>query len=281
MRILIVGAGSVSGKSALQAAKAAGATVIATTSRKENLPGADHTIHDIDLENPAAVDLILADRFLTEQPLDYIAYIPARGAVGISLEEAEASMVEPSLSYSVRPYLKLHKALHPKKTIALSGFITMEPLLKIYGAMCFTKIAMEQLAVDHPKDLQIIRIGMFHSNSVRGIMILAQRRFMRDPSYQPEWRAEWKASGKRFPDFFYAKNYKCEEDTYRIHGQGKPFRPTEPSDITEAFRLAFSGESKPIINVLGPWLWTEDSMPVLPDSIQSRMHFVPGDLNLI
>lgn len=280
MRVLIVGAGSVSGRAAMQAAEEAGAEIITTTSRTENLPGSAHTIHGIDLANSDAAEKILADANLRSKPIDYVFYIPARGEVGIALEEAKPEMVEPSLAYSVRPYLKLHSVLKPRRTVALSGFITMPPLMKIYGAMTFTKIAMEQLAVANPAALQVIRIGMFHSNSVRGIMILAQRRFMRDPSYQPDWRAEWKASGKRFPDFFYAKNYTCEEETYKSHGNGLPFRPTEPADIAAGFRLALGGESSPIINVLGPWIWTEDSMPALPQAIQERLHFIPEDLRL-
>lgn len=280
MRVLIVGAGSVSGGAAIAAARKLNAEIIATTSRAENLKDCSHTIHGIDLENHSAVDSILADSVLRSKPIDYVIYIPARGMVGIGIEEAEPGMIEPSLAYSVRPYLKLHSVLKPKRTIALSGFITMPELMKIYGAMSFTKIAMEGLAVKNPGALQVIRIGMFHSNSVRGIMILAQRRFMRDPDYQPEWRAEWKGSGKRFPDFFYSKNYAAEESTYSEHSGGKPFRPTEPSDIEKGFELALAGEKKPIINVLGPWIWTEDRMPPLPDAIQSRLHFIPADLKL-
>jgi len=146
--------------------------------------------------------------------------------------------------------------------------------------MTFTKIAMEQLAVSNPLDLQIIRIGMFHSNSVRGIMILAHRRILRDPDFQPEWRSEWKASGKKFPDFFYEKNYRCEEETYKSHANGVPFRPTEPEDIERAFELALGGEKAPIINLLGAWIWTEDTMPTLPESIRSRLDFIPKDLRL-
>ncbi|MCE9599297.1 MAG: hypothetical protein K8S54_15140 [Spirochaetia bacterium] len=280
MRVLIVGAGSVSGGAAIAAARKLNAEIIATTSRAENLKDCAHTIHGIDLENPSAVDLILADKTLREGAVDYIIYVPARGMVGIAIEEAEPGMIEPSLAYSVRPYLKLHSILKPKRTIALSGFITMPELMKIYGAMSFTKIAMESLAVRNPSALQVIRIGMFHSNSVRGIMILAQRRFMRDPDYQPEWRAEWKASGKRFPDFFYSKNYAAEEATYRSHSNGQEFRPTEASDIENGFRMALSGEKQPIINVLGPWIWTENTMPELPEAIKSRLHFIPSDLKL-
>jgi hypothetical protein len=178
----------------------------------------------------------------------------------------------------VIPYLKLSKALKPKRTIALSGFMALPALTKIYGAMTFTKVAMEQLAVNNPDKLQIIRIGMFHSNSVRGIAILAQRRFMRESEFQPEWRAQWKASGKKFSEFFYEMNYAQEEQMYKQHGNGVPFRPTIPEDITNGFLMAFQGEPAPIINVLGPWLWTESAMPDLPETITSRLHLIPDSI---
>lgn len=275
MRVFIVGAAAVSGRAAMSAAKELGAEIIATTSRDENITDADHTIHGIDLERSEAVEKMLADSFLHRAPVDFIVYIPARGAVGMDVVESKPEMIMPSLEYSVIPYLKLTKALKPKRTIALSGFMALPSLTKIYGAMTFTKIAMEQLAINHPDKLQIIRIGMFLSNSVRGIAILAQRRFMREADFQPEWRAQWKASGKKFSQFFYDLNYEQEEQMYKKHGNGVPFRPTVPEDITNGFLVAFRGEPAPIINVLGPWLWTESQMPELPEHITSRLHLIP------
>jgi hypothetical protein len=278
MRIFIVGAGAVSGGAAMKAAKEIGAEVITTTSRSENIAGADHTIYGIDLEKADAVEKMLGDAKLTSQPVDYIIYIPARGQVGMDVSESKAEMVPPSLEYSVIPYLKLAKALKPKRTIALSGFMALPALMKIYGAMTFTKIAMEQLAVRHPDKLQIIRIGMFYSNSVRGIALLAQRRFTREKDFQPDWRSEWKASGMKFTDFFYDKNYRSEEETYRSHANGVPFRPTVPEDISLGFRMALKDEKAPIINVLGPWLWTENKMPDLPEAVTSRLHLIPKSI---
>ncbi len=278
MRVFIVGAGAVSGGAAMKAAKELGAEIITTTSRSEDIKGADHTIYGIDLEKADAVEKMLGDAKLTAKPVDYVIYIPARGQVGMDVSESKAEMVPPSLEYSVIPYLKLSKALNPKRTIALSGFMALPALMKIYGAMTFTKIAMEELAVRNPDKLQIIRIGMFYSNSVRGIALLAQRRFTREKDFQPDWRAEWKASGMKFTEFFYDKNYRSEEETYREHSGGVAFRPTIPDDITTGFRMALQGEKAPIINVLGPWLWTEDKMPVLPEAVTSRVNLIPPSI---
>jgi len=276
MKILIVGAGAVSGKAAVKAAHELNATIIATTSRTENIEGADETIYGIDLEKADAVSKILADPRV--KSIDYVIYIPARGEVGMDVTEATAEMIPPSLSYSVIPYLQLTNALKPKRTIALSGFMALPAMARIYGAMTFTKVVMEELAVRHPERLQIIRIGMFYSNSVRGIALLAQRRFTREKNFQSAWKDEWKASGKKFSEFFFDKNYRSEEETYKEHAQGIPFRPTGPDDITKAFKLALNGEKAPIINVLGAWQWVENKMPQLPNEITSRLHLIPKNI---
>ena len=278
MRIFIVGAGAVSGGAAIVAAKAAGAEVITTTSREQDIAGADHTIHGVDLDKSDAVEKMLSDKVLLSKPVDYVIYIPARGSVGMDVTESTVEMILPSLEYSVIPYLKLAKALNPTRTIALSGFMALPTLTRIYGAMTFTKIAMEELAIRNPAKLQVIRIGMFLSNSVRGIAILAQRRFNKEPGFQPQWRAEWKASGKKFPQFFYDMNYANEELMYRSHSNGVEFRPTLPEDITNGFKLALAGEKAPIINVLGPWLWTENAMPQLPAEIAERTQLIPESI---
>ena len=130
----------------------------------------------------------------------------------------------------------------------------------------------------HPDKVQIIRIGMFHSNSVRGIALLVQKNLMRNRNANAELFDAWKASGKKFPEYFYAKNYKVEEDAYKQHSGGVPFRPTEPEDIKNAFKRALLGEKAAIINCLGPWQWVENEMPYLPEEITSNIHLIPADL---
>jgi len=282
MKVLIVGGSSVSGQCAIKAVKALGTQneIITTSSRTEDVSGAgagaDFTIGNIALDESGAVDAILKDEHVKN--IDYVIYIPARGEVGIPAAEATKQMVEESLDYCFRPFLRLHKALQPKKGIALSGFITMQPLLEIYGAMTFTKIAMEQLAVKYPKKIQLLRIGMFHSNSVRGIALLVQRRLNRNKDFNPTLYQRYKASGRKFTDFFYDQNYRFEEESFKQHANGIAFRPTEPRDIQAAFEMALKGEDGAIINVLGAWRWTENEMPYLPPDIADNLHLIPDDL---
>ena len=277
MRVLIIGGSSVSGQTAIEAVKDLNKDniVISTTSGQKDVKGADHTIYNIRLDEGGVEEKILNESEVKD--IDYHIYVPARGQVGISADEATKEMVDESLDYCFRPTLRLHKALQPKATIALSGFITMEPLMEIYGAMTFTKIAMEDISVKNPDKIKILRIGMFHSNSVRGIAILAQRRFLREKDHNPALRKEWKESGKKFNQFFYDRNYHFEEQYYKdVNAKENPgiaFRPTVPEDIKAGFTRLLKGEKAPIVNVLGAWQWVENKMPALPPVIQNNIDF--------
>lgn len=280
MRILIVGASAVSGQAAIAAARSLNepVEVLATSSSSRDLKTADRTIHGIDLTQAQAVERIVEG--VGKSKVDVVIYIPARGQVGMPARLSTAELVQESLEYSVIPYLKLHRALSPRRTISLSGFITMDPMLLIYGAMTFTKIAMEDLAVRHPRELQVIRLGMFLSNSVRGIALLVQRNMQR--KVYPDLSAlyeEWKQVGGRFQDFFWQKNYGFEERCYKQFGKGVGFRPTTEQDLEKGFARALRTEPEPIINVLGPWQWTQNTMPPLPAVIEENISLIPKDLD--
>lgn len=275
---LIVGGSSVSGGTAISAVRKrdSGALVYSTTSSSKELSAADHTIKNIDLDDKACVTRIKS--YLGDQKVNKIIYIPARGEVAMPTHLATKEQVEAAMDYSVRPMLYLHAALQPERTICLSGFITMEPLLECYGAMGFVKIAMERLAVANPQKLCVIRIGMFISSSVRGIALLVQRRAMQKayPEFEKLY-TEWKGSHKKFSQFFYDKNYKFEKANYE-HLAATPFRPTVKADIERGFELALRENAKPIINILGDWTWQEDTMIDLPSIFHDRADLFPQDL---
>ncbi|MBE7438264.1 MAG: hypothetical protein HS115_07375 [Spirochaetales bacterium] len=269
MRILVVGGTAVSGQAALQAGRAAGAYCFATSSDGRKVDLAQETAA-LRLDDGGA-DMDRFVKSLGGQTFDFLVYTPARGPVALPAREATKDMVEESLSFSVLPYLKLARALSGR-VIALSGFVTMPPLLSIYGAMTFTKLTMENLAIAFPERFGILRAGMFLSRSVRGIALLVQRRMQRDPDAELQaLRDEWKKVGGRFQDFFWNRNFQYEASYYGGHGRGEAFRPTEPEDLVRAFSLIFKGEKAPIVNVIGSWLWTDEQMPAVPTDL-------PGDL---
>lgn len=286
MNYLIIGGASVAGRAAARAIREldADARIYATSSRTDSIASADHTITEIDVAETDAVDRLIAaaaELRLTPENLKAMIYVPARGEVGLPAHKATAEQVQKAIDYSLRPLVRLTAALRPQRSICISGFITMQPLLECYGAMAFAKIAMEELVVRHPHLFKVIRFGMFHSNSVRGIALLVQRNMMRN--VHPEFevlKSEWKQSGRRFPDYFYDKNYRYESDTY-AHISDLPFRPTEEKDLETGFRLALGDTADPIINVLGDWVWSENSMPPLPDVITDNRHLMPDDLDAL
>ena len=282
MEYLVVGGSAVAGQMILRAIREhdpAARTTATTSSTDRPVTGADRTFFEIDLADPAAVDRILSA--WTGDPPGWIAYVPARGEVGMPTSRATRAMVRESVDYCIRPMLRLTQALRPQMTVCLSGFITMAPMLECYGAMAYSKLIMEDLVVRHPHRLKAIRLGMFPSNSVRGIAILTQRNLMRKtvPELAP-MAEEWRSSGRRFSDFFYEKNWHFEETVYRgAAASDKPFRPTTAEDICSGMRRVLAGEPAPILNVLGDWVWTDDRMPALPAVVEAHADFLKWGLD--
>jgi len=264
MHVLVVGGSAVSGQAALKAARASGASCLATSSDGRRVEHADETA-PLRLDD----DGTSLQKFIQEyasRKFDYLVYTPARGAVAIPALQATKEMVAESLAFSVQPYLRLARAFSGR-VIALSGFVTMPPLLSIYGAMTFTKLTMESLAVRFPERFGILRAGMFYSNSVRGIALLVQRRMQKDANAELQGlHADWKKVGGRFQDFFWKRNFEYEENYYSRHGGGAPFRPTEAEDLVRAFLRIFQGDGAPIMNLIGNWIWTDTAMPEVPAS---------------
>ena len=284
MNYLIVGGSSVSGQAVIKSINKLGPDhkVISTSSSPERqVEGAQHTIGNIDLADRDAVDKIIAG--INGENIDYMVYVPARGAVGMPSSYATAEQIDESLDYSFRPILRLTKALNPKMSVCFSGFVTTAPLMQIYGAMTFSKVAMEECVIRNSDKLKCIRIGMFPSKSVRGIALLVQKNIQRgDYSELDVLRDEWKASGvKKFTDFFYQKNYVFEESTFKGKAPGE-FRPTTPEDIGDTVVRALSGEEKaPIINLLGAWVWPEEKLSEHPELIKKMHNLIPTDLDKI
>ncbi|MCP5500443.1 MAG: hypothetical protein H7A25_11100 [Leptospiraceae bacterium] len=282
-QILVIGANSVSGQDIIQSLQKHPDKyyILGSTSGDKPVPGVHKTLTGINLSEPSAISSILKQ--IGNVDISHILYIPARGMVGLPTTYSTKEMVEESFAYSVIPMLQLTKELKPLKTICFSGFITMPPMLLCYGCMALTKIIMEELAIQFPDKLQVIRLGMFFSKSVRGIA-LATQRSIREGKY-PELKPmlkEWKESGQKFNHYFFDKNWFYEENIYKnfANNSSISFRKTVPEDITKAVYTCLEGEKAPIINVLGDWVWTDTKMIPVPDEIESIRSFAPKDLNL-
>ncbi len=280
MNLLIVGANSVSGQEIVQKIKQTISIthIFGTTSSSQPIPHVDTTISGVDLSHSNSVSLICDS---ISKPIDYIIYIPARGMVGIPTKYTTKEMILESFQYSIFPYIELSKRLTPKKTIVLSGFITMPPMLLCYGCMALTKIVMEELAFQFPDKFSVLRLGMFYSKSVRGIAI-ATRKNMKSNLYPEleEMKKEWKESGLSFDDYFYGKNWFHEESIYKNFANNKntPFRKTEAFDIANSTLKLLTKEPKPVLNVLGDWVWEDESMIPVPLEIEKLKPLIQTEL---
>lgn len=282
MNLLIVGANSASGQEICkQLYGKKDVQIIGTTSSLKDISFTDKTIHEIDLSNSGAVAKIVNS---IKEKIDYIIYIPARGMVGMPTKYSTREMILESFRYSIFPYLELTKDLTPKKTILLSGFITMPPMLLCYGCMALTKIIMEELAFEFPTKFTVIRLGMFYSKSVRGIA-LATRKNIKDRKYPEllEMQKEWKNSGLSFDEYFYGKNWYYEESIYKDFANNKniPFRKTETKDIATSVQKIIDGDPNPVWNVLGDWVWKDKEMIPVPEEIKILRKYISTELDTI
>ncbi len=264
--ILIVGGGSSAGRSALQAVRAAfpDARVRGTTSQNERLADCDETITGADLNAPDVADRILAQ---ADAHFDWIIFTPAFGPLGFPVRETTPEQVAEALRFSVHPMTALAEKLPTARVLSFSAFYWLEHTLAAYGSMAYAKLAQERLAVESPGRFAVVRAGTFRSRATRGITILMQRQ-MRSGSGGPgaELVQAWEKSGKKFGDFFFEYAFECER---RAFGQrfGEPHRETTAADLTTAVRDVLAGQATdPIVNVIGPWRWTDKKLPSLgPD----------------
>ena len=280
MKYLIIGGNSYAAQNAIKAIRQynENAEIIASTSTSSPIESADHTLFEIDLNSANAVSKVVEDcNSMGIQDIEWLIYTPAFGRVGIPIDRSTAEDVQGSINFSFRPMLELMERLQPKNAMCFSGYYWLESLLRAYGAMALTKIAMEQTAIRFPEKIKIVRSGLFPSKSLRGILLLSQRTLMKD-TYE-ELRPlyiSWKDSGKKFADYFYDFAYNCEKEM--LDEKSLDFRPTTGEDIQKAIIQFFEGETAPIVNTMAGHTWTDNTMPELPGVLVRNQNLIPNDL---
>ncbi|MCB1139416.1 MAG: hypothetical protein KDK23_11700 [Leptospiraceae bacterium] len=295
MNYLIVGGKAVLGQQAILAIRKEdpNAWIVSTSSGEDDVPGADASIHGIDLSGAeAARNITSAFHNLsgagkttisgkqTSDGLRAIVYVPARGPVGKPVQYATKEEYEQSVNFSVRPMLELMHDLKPEVGLWFSGFMWLDTLMMLYGPMIYTKITMEQITLNHPDRLKCVRYGMFVSNSARGISILSQKAIASGKyPEQEEYRKGWKASGQKFKDFFASANAREEEEVLReLAGASTPYRSLNTEDLQIGVRKALFSDDGPILNVVGDWYWQDSALPDWPSAIEKNMHLIDTGL---
>lgn len=261
---LIVGGSSVAGQASLRAVRRVHPDwkIAATSSKSADVPGADASIPDIDLNVPGA-----CAKIPDQKDLRLLVFTPAFGPIGYPVAAATPADVAEAVRFSVTPMEELAARMRPSKVIGFSAFYWLRHTLAAYGSMAYAKIAQEKLALNH-NEFQMVRAGTFESKATRGIGLLLQRALRETP--HPEIRAlgdAWRESGKKFGEFFMDFAFESE----RMHFGSlfeAPHRPTTGVDLENAVVRILSGESAPIVNVIGDWQWVDAALPQLPDAFK-------------
>ncbi|EPG74654.1 hypothetical protein LEP1GSC058_1682 [Leptospira fainei serovar Hurstbridge str. BUT 6] len=274
---LIVGGSGAAGQSAIQGLtedrtiSGRNWRIIATTSGDKDVEGADRTLKQIQLEEPDEAVSKIIEALKMEDPVDILVYTPARGKLGYPASETPDEDIESGLKFCFDPMLELEKKLSPRLTIGYSAFYYLPYLLTYYGSLAFIKKKMEEWTLEKPASRKAIRAGTFLSQSARGIGIILQR--LAKSTSHPDLQKlieEQKSSGKKFSDFFIDYIQKKEKETFLKNFPSIPYRFTEPKDLKIALLRILQGEPSPIISVIGDWVWTENTLPPMPDYLKKR-----------
>lgn len=263
MNYLIVGGKSTAGQSAIRAIRAwdKSAFVIATTSGSGEIDGADQSVENIDLSHEILNPIVAA---VDGRPLHALVFTPAFGPIGFPVSASTREDVRKGLAFSCDPMVALTEALHPQITIGYSAFYWLPHTLTAYGAMAYVKRSQEKLAVENPRQYKMIRAGTFVSKASRGVGLIIQRSAKNTEHAALRDLADaWRRSGLKFTEYFFDYAFSCEKTAFGARFQ-IPHRATDEKGLTEAARMILDGESAPIVNVIGDWIWIDREMPALP-----------------
>ncbi|TGJ98268.1 SDR family NAD(P)-dependent oxidoreductase [Leptospira langatensis] len=274
---LIVGGSGAAGQSAIEAFQDFGKEsgkkwkIIATTSGEGEVAGADETIHSVKLEDPKLAIENIQKALKTKGPIDVLIYTPARGNLGYPVSETPDEDIVATAKFCLDPMLELEKALSPRITVGYSAYYYLPHLLTFYGSLAFIKKKMEEWALQRPDSRKIIRAGTFFSQSVRGITLILQRLAKTSTNADlQKLMEEQKASGKKFGDFFIDYIQDRENSSFKKNFPNVPYRITEPKDLKNALLKILKGEKAPIVSLVGDWVWTENTLPEMPDYLKAR-----------
>ncbi|MFQ5482716.1 MAG: hypothetical protein ACE5ER_08150 [Nitrospinaceae bacterium] len=176
---VIIGGTGVMGTAAIQGLREhfkSEARVVANWFGKEN-PGfevdqADVTVFG-DVSTTECLDRIKA---AAGGPIDYLFYATALGAVGFPIKEANPEQIAQSNHLSFDPMKTMEAHLDVDTIVGYSTFYLTRHQLGSYGAMGYSKEAIEKWTVAPGKSKHVcIRAGLFESPSSRGIKLLLRK----------------------------------------------------------------------------------------------------------
>jgi len=259
---LVIGGSGVMGQAAIKAVRkkfGGDANIIANWFGKEDpeftIEGADQTIYgDIS-------DTNCMDKMKSGNPFDYMFYATALGEVGVPIKEAQPESIAQSNRLSFDPIAVLEERLDIKTTVAYSTFYVIRHQLATYGAMGYSKEAIEKWALETGKSQHAcIRAGLFESQSSRGIKLLL-RKSAKHPENIKDPLMKGYFSGKSSKEGI--KEF--EEGIFKEEKEAYGDCRTNAEDLYQAHLTLFESENPIFVNVCGKKLWLSDEPQLLKD----------------
>lgn len=261
---LVIGGTGVMGSAAINAIRTFygdEAVIVANWYGKE-IPGfkienVDHTLFG-DITDPKCLEEIQS---FNSGKFDFMFYATALGEVGIPIKKASAEQIAKSNRLSYDPILMLEENLEIETIVAYSTFYVIRHQLCTYGAMGYSKEAIEKWAVRSGKSKHAcIRAGLFESTSSRGIKLLLRKTAKNlDNLEDPLLRSYFEnTSSKEGINNFIEGIYKEEIETY---GDSR----TTQNDLFQAHLELFKADNPTFVNVCGKKSWLSEDPLLLKD----------------
>lgn len=262
---LIIGGSGVMGTAAIQAVREVygdDANIVANWYGKEDtglkIEGANHTLFG-DVTDPQCMKAIqaMASRY------EYMFYATALGDVGIPIKNATAEQIARSNQLSFDPIPVMENELEIGTIVAYSTFYATRHQLGSYGAMGFSKEAIEKWTLEKGKSRHAcIRAGLFESQSSRGIKLLLRKSAKHLENIDDSLIRSYfeNVSTKEGIDR-YLEGIMNEER--ELFGDS----PTQAEDLYQAHLELFKAENPRFVNVCGKKIWLTEEAQILKDYI--------------
>ncbi len=221
------------------------------------IDNADETLFG-DITAPACLEKI---RSAGSGKFKYMFYATALGDVGIPIKDATEEQIAKSNRLSFDPIPQLEEALEIETIVAYSTFYAIKHQLCSYGAMGYSKEAIEKWTVREGKSRHAsIRAGLFQSPSSRGIKLLLRKASknpenIKSPLLRSYFENVPSSEGiKRFEEGI----FKEEQEAY---GDSR----TKQENLYQAHLELFDADNPVFINVCGGKIWPSEEPLLLKD----------------
>ncbi|MDH5763115.1 MAG: hypothetical protein OEZ51_09040 [Nitrospinota bacterium] len=262
---LVIGGSGVMGTAAIQAVRAVHgdqANIIANWYGKEDtglkIENANHTIFG-DVTDSKCLEAIKSQA----TDYEYMFYATALGDVGIPIKNATQEQIDSSNRLSFDPIPMLEQALNIKTIVTYSTFYVTRHQLGSYGAMGYSKEAIEKWTMESGKSKRAcIRAGLFESQSSRGIKLLLRKSAKHLENIEdPLIRSYFENVSTKEGIDRYLEGIINEER--ELFGDS----PTKAEDLYQAHLDLFNADNPKFVNVCGKKIWLTEEPQLIKDHL--------------